>query len=1277
MGSVGKWDLKSAGDGSFRASVFYMGESYITSEAIAHEIGHNLGLPHASSVPCVPASLVDPVDCCGSWDEAGDAGDTMGSITGFQHFSSVFKSLSFWFDPAQVFDVADSGEYTLDQLELPSNGIKALRIPAGKDSSGQEAYYWVEYRTTGTFDQEQAVQVRFQPVAAFNGSSMTNNTLRFKGPAFGGSISGKVVSESDGSPVPQQAYVYLYDTAWRSIRSAYTDGAGHYAFKGLAAGSYYLRTSNNVGLIDEYYNNARSQKSASLLTLTQDQTIDNADFALATGSILSGVINRESDGTSVPNAYVYAYDSSWAYIRGIGADSSGRYALTGLPAGKYYLEAYSSAGYGYLTTCYINTLNRATATSVSLNPGERLNDIDISLFPGGAISGKVLQASDNAAIQNVWVNAYDNAWKSIKSAVTSSDGRYMIKGLPSGSYFVGALNSLGYINEYYREVTDRSAATAIQVVQDSETGSIDFTLAKAGTASTEAHNHNSSGYWARQAPQGIDEAAGEQNHSASGDPVALPDLTADLGFSSSAEGRIHPAKAQSLTLPSAIPAIQSGNPVVSLSDVTSTAPFLDPYRGVKIELLESTGTGAEARAKLKISLSKLRIDVGHTINFDQIAIGGRQAKELTITNETPAAVMMGMLCVQGRSDENFSVTRDECSGINLTPGATCKSEVSFSPVRYSGTAEGEFAVLKIPTSDSLHSAASVDLRGKTLAADLTLYGYQGANFVVGRNGIYEFDVVNYGTVSSSDVITITDKLPTGLRYVSNSIGWSCSVAGQDVSCSRALVLRPNYGTVLDLTVAVTAEAAPTCVNKATVSNSSDANPDNNFSILTTMVDLGSGEASYGPILLKEDGTFTGFAFLNAGTATAALSITALDKTGAALQYDGMTNPATLVLKPGAQFPVMDDQLWAFPPGEKAKMGWFRVDSLIQRVLGFTLAFDGMLQVLDGATFSRSPAGTVVLPDVVTEGFTRIHVLNPGTADVNLTIGLVAADGTPRPTAARKLGPNASLAETVQELFGGVSASTSDYLRVTANGDIVAMECLGVADQWIRALGAQDAGGGAQVLYASQYAVGGPYWTTSISIVNLDSSPAQLRARLINDDGNQIGQTLLMPIKANGKVLLSEQNLFLEAGDTLTQGYVEITSDGARLAGSVTFGDKQGRISASLPLQPAAHKEFVYGHAASNATWYTGIALVNPNDSDITATLQLYDKSGQLSASKTEVMGAKRRKIQLLNGFFPEATGADITSGYIRVSAGSPLVGFALFGTRNDTVLAAIPPQAIR
>lgn len=78
--------------------------------------------------------------------------------------------------------------------------------------------------------------------------------------------------------------------------------------------------------------------------------------------------------------------------------------------------------------------------------------------------------------------------------------------------------------------------------------------------------------------------------------------------------------------------------------------------------------------------------------------------------------------------------------------------------------------------------------------------------------------------------------------------------------------------------------------------------------------------------------------------------------------------------------------------------------------------------------------------------------------------------------------------------------------------------------------------------------------------------------------------------------------------------------------------------------------------------------------DATATIEVFDSAGARLASKQETIRAKQRRSALLTEYFPALLGREIDAGYIKVASDRP--GFALFGTRDLSVLSAIPPQGI-
>ena len=427
---------------------------------------------------------------------------------------------------------------------------------------------------------------------------------------------------------------------------------------------------------------------------------------------------------------------------------------------------------------------------------------------------------------------------------------------------------------------------------------------------------------------------------------------------------------------------------------------------------------------------------------------------------------------------------------------------------------------------------------------------------------------------------------------------------------------------------------------------------------------------------SERDEYTGIALANLDTADANIIFTAFDSTGNRLAGSNVSNPVQRMLRPGEQLPVLDSQLF----GPDAGMpGWMRVESTIDKVSGFFLAFDSDLTVLDGATASTDLLSASVLPEAGEQNFTQVFLANPNNETVPVTIKLVKADGTVRSYTTREIRADSALkAHLYADLFPSAQPDPSDYLLVTSSRGIVPVEMLGAAGRHVRVLNGQDASRGSTTLYSPQYAVGGP-WRSTISVVNLDPRPATVTMRFLPQGTSQPPATRVFNVAANGKIHLADQTVFLDPGvpatDDVTTGYVEISSDGARLSGSVTFGDAQGESFASaLPLVGELRSSIVFSHVASNETYFTGLALLNPDLNAAVATIDLYRADGNREASTVQIVPGKTRLSRVLTELFPDLVGQDRTSGYLRITSNVPLACFALFGTNSLSVLSAIPAQ---
>ena len=167
-------------------------------------------------------------------------------------------------------------------------------------------------------------------------------------------------------------------------------------------------------------------------------------------------------------------------------------------------------------------------------------------------------------------------------------------------------------------------------------------------------------------------------------------------------------------------------------------------------------------------------------------------------------------------------------------------------------------------------------------------------------------------------------------------------------------------------------------------------------------------------------------------------------------------------------------------------------------------------------------------------------------------------------------------------------------------------------------------GAGTVLYAPQYVVGSS-WRTTLSVVNLDAADGTVTMRFIDNDGNQIGEKVEQ-IKARAKIYITDQKYFVDSRGALIQGYLEINSSGPRLVGSVVFGDPgRSQFSASLPLVSIPRNIMIFSQVASDATWFTGLAIVNSNASAVAVTIEVFNRNGERIAGKIESIAARKRK----------------------------------------------------
>jgi hypothetical protein len=424
---------------------------------------------------------------------------------------------------------------------------------------------------------------------------------------------------------------------------------------------------------------------------------------------------------------------------------------------------------------------------------------------------------------------------------------------------------------------------------------------------------------------------------------------------------------------------------------------------------------------------------------------------------------------------------------------------------------------------------------------------------------------------------------------------------------------------------------------------------------------------------------TGIAVANLSEAETILTAWAYEQAGDEIQGTEITNPVSVTVSPKEKMAIVDWEVFGASFEDENGDGWLKLEGTENQMTGFFMMFNDSLTYLDGANAQTEGMEEFIFSEIEIEndGFTEIHVANPNEETVSVTFELRDADGqTKGTTAQRQLAGNAILKEMLDDLFSQVVPEEGDYVCAAADAKVAPFEYMGRKPNYVYGLNGHPVESGSTVLYAPQYATGGGVYRTTLSVVNLDETDGWVTLRLLGDDGVQVGETRSLHIEGKGKLRVTDQDFFAEAGEELLEGYVEITSDGAPLAGNVVFGDpEREQFASSLPLVSDLLEEMTFGHVVTDEIYWTGIAVLNPGQLEAGIIIRLYDELGNLIRIKQEIIPPGHRTIGLLTEYFPGLVESGFSQGYLRITASCGVASFALFG-HGLTFLSAIPPQVL-
>jgi len=460
-------------------------------------------------------------------------------------------------------------------------------------------------------------------------------------------------------------------------------------------------------------------------------------------------------------------------------------------------------------------------------------------------------------------------------------------------------------------------------------------------------------------------------------------------------------------------------------------------------------------------------------------------------------------------------------------------------------------------------------------------------------------------------------------------------------------------------------------------------------------------------LTTNDELFVGVAIMNEGGTAVTVAFTAFDESGNMIVGEGLINPAVLQIAPYQQLSLVDVEIFGNNLSEFCSEGWIRLESTTEHVRGFSLTFDGQMQLMDGVRFSSNSVNKFVFTHIESNGSTGISLINSNVEAVGVTIDLVKSDGIIRSSVSKVIDGNAAMTNDLYtELFSGVTPDSSDYVRISADQGVEPVQVIqqGTAD--ISFLNGHDINAAASSIYLPRYQYQNKAYRTDFSVINMDSEAGNLWIRLIGNNGIQVGSTRKVQIAANGKLFIDGPEFFLDqisneeqtSGSTSSKGgpgkfknktegrgknpspseingYVAIISDGVNLVGSTSYrGRNNQSFIASFPLVTELQDTIVFGHVVSDDLYYTELAIANPGNADASVLLDLFNGQGEYGETVEISIPAGWQDNFSLKEVFQSLNYNNQTGGYIVMSSDVPVAASSLFGKYDQSVVSVIPVQ---
>jgi protocatechuate 3,4-dioxygenase beta subunit len=452
-GPDGTYEIAVLGGTSYLVQAAAPGDTFWLPQYYSNAPNMEVATPVEAQVG-TPATNIDFNLVKGGWLSGTLYGP--GGLAPFTNAQAFVSALNF------------SNDWINSTVADPQHGIYHVVVPPGEYRVRAEAPGWLPQYYGGYFD----YRWQLAPLVTVGVEQVVGELdITMAPPSI---VEGMVMA--GGAPLSNVNVElnYVQDTnswTWQYVASALTDIDGHYSMNAPPGTNFAVRAapSPSSGYQEQWWSNAPNVQAATLFDLHRTQTLSNINFDLLGGLLILGRVLNEI-GAAVPGVAVEAWwgnpEQGWQWGGETYADSNGYYAMTLSADTGYVVKVRRSwpasfEDWWYPETFYSNSYWIDRATVLWTNAGHAISNVDITVYPGFQLTGRVVRVSGGDAITGAWLSVFCDSTTNWLAGALSDDAGVFRMCLPTNwPVYVQAQSSL-YGQRWFSNVYGSASATPI------------------------------------------------------------------------------------------------------------------------------------------------------------------------------------------------------------------------------------------------------------------------------------------------------------------------------------------------------------------------------------------------------------------------------------------------------------------------------------------------------------------------------------------------------------------------------------------------------------------------------------------------------------------------------------------------------------------------------------------------------------------------------------------------------------------------------------------------